>query len=469
MDDFNKVSSTQLYGLWKNLSTSLLVIIVLVALTRLLPFYLAPVFSLSCAAYIYYILYNHRNRKSKSCIITLYVFFYCIISYSFVSIVINALYAWGALLVPRELLFFNEPYIITLVLMPVCFLTIVIMYIRRRRLGVCIDCKLKYGDSNERGTFGYILENEIAFQFRNLMLLFGVTSVLIWVYYLLFYINISQNARDWYIFTWMVVIAFVFDELYFMGRYYNLYLQLKEENDIITPEDFSRNSATSNVRFYVVCGNNIFLNKHAVDPHLVYREVIDTPFTIVCPSFNLTVSEMRRAIEKMTGIKGGELKFFFGRRHSDFEKSSMLRYFYFVVPSVNQNGEKDCKEGEDCPVPENVKGEWIDFNVIRRIYTENPSVLSPTLLADISRLSTIVVTRKTFDERGFRRNKLKSYTPTFSLEEVRDNDIDFQDDKWIRISLFNSDTSMYRLRRWMRNLFKAGKGVDGNRDNGVWQ
>lgn len=469
MDDFNKVSSSQLYGLWKNLSTCLLVMIVLVAMTRLLPFYLAPVLSLGCAVYIYFILYNHRNNGGKNCVQTLYVFFYCIISYSFVSVILNVLYAWGLVLFPRELLFFNEPYVITLVLMPVSFLTVLVMYFRRRRLSVCVDCRLRLGDRHERGTFGAIVDSESAFQLRNLIMLFGLISVLVWVYYLVFYVNISQNARDWYIFTWVTVIAFVIDELYFVARYYNLYLQLKEDNDLITPEEISRNSSTSSVRFYVVCGNSIFLNTHAVDPHLVYREAVDTPFTCYCPTFNLTVSEMRNRIEKMTGVKGGKLKFFFGRRHADFQKSSMLRYFYFIEPSAvaEENRKNDPSAG--CPVIEGVKGDWIDFNTVKMMYSDNRGRLAPTFVSDLSRLATIILTRKTFDEKGFRRNKLKSYNPTFSLDEVRNSEIDFQDDKWIKISLFNSDMSMYRLRRWFRNLFRPDRKADGNRDNGVWQ
>ena len=73
-------------------------------------------------------------------------------------------------------------------------------------------------------------------------------------------------------------------------------------------------------------------------------------------------------------------------------------------------------------------------------------------MADITRLATIVLTQKIFDEKGYRKNKLKSYHPNFTLKEVRDSDTDFQDDKWIRISLFNSDTPMYSLKRWFRQM-----------------
>ena len=69
---------------------------------------------------------------------------------------------------------------------------------------------------------------------------------------------------------------------------------------------------------------------------------------------------------------------------------------------------------------------------------------------DLSRLATIMLTEKIFDENGFRKSGIRSYSPTFNLLEVRKSKIDFQDDKWIEISLFNSDTSFYKLKRWWK-------------------
>ena len=69
------------------------------------------------------------------------------------------------------------------------------------------------------------------------MLLFGLLSVTIWIYFLVFYIKINANARDWYLFTWLTVIAFLLDEVYFLFRYYNLYLDLKENDEIISEQE----------------------------------------------------------------------------------------------------------------------------------------------------------------------------------------------------------------------------------------
>ena len=82
----------------------------------------------------------------------------------------------------------------------------------------------------------------------------------------------------------------------------------------------------------------------------------------------------------------------------------------------------------------------------------NPGKLSAMTVADLTRLATIILTEKIFDERGYRKTKLKTYQPSFSLIDVRNSELDFQDDKWIRISLFNSDTPFYSMKRWWKKF-----------------
>ena len=130
-----------------------------------------------------------------------------------------------------------------------------------------------------RSTIGSIFSHEAHFQLRNLMIMFGVLSVLIWTYYLVFYVNININSRDWYIFTWLTIIVFILNEVYFIARYYNLYLDLKESNEIITPEELNDMTAKTYLRYYVICGNYIYVDTHALDPSAPYKEIIDTPFS----------------------------------------------------------------------------------------------------------------------------------------------------------------------------------------------
>ncbi len=444
MEDLKKVNSLQLYQMWKHLSIGLLVMIAIVAFTRMLPYYLAPAVALVAAAVLYTILYYNRLNRIASCCVTMYCLFYCILTYSFVSIVINVLYAWGLLNVPDELIFFNRPYIPSLLLSPCSVVTLIFLYFKRHNLQICVDCRLFNGDWHDRGLLGQILQHESSLQIRNLIGVFSFITVVVWVYYMYIYVRIDTNARDWYVFSWFFVITFILDELYFVFRYYNLYLDLKESNEVMDQDDLENMESKTYMRFYVICDNHIFVDTRSIDPAATYREVVDTPF-ITRRSFNgIRVDEVKDIIGRMSGVTDGELRFFFGRKSPDMNNSTLLRYFYFLDGTI-----------QDYPEL-NMAGEWMDFERFKLIYAKTPGKMSHRALSDLTRLATIIQTEKIFDDRGFRKNKIRSYVPSFTLKDVRRSTLDFQDDKWIKISLFNSDQKFYRLKRWWRNL--NGKG-----------
>lgn len=443
MEDLRKISSIQLYRFLKNLSIGLLLIVAMVALSRMLPSYISPVISLICAAVIYTILYNHRVQNDKGCMFVIYALFFCFVSYSFITIIINILYVWGVVTLPKEFVFFNDPYLPTLSLNPIFFVVLSAVYLRKRSLYICKDCRLQADES--RGKLGNMLCRESNFQMRNMIILFGSLSVITWIYYKFYYINIDVNNRDWYILSWLNILAFIIDEIYFIFRYYNLYLDLKENNEIITQEELNDMTAKTYLRYYLICGNHIFMTKDAVDSESAYRKVIDTPFFTKRSVNGISIGEVKNIISRMSGVSNGDLRFFYGRKLRDLNRHSLLRYFYFL--------DGDISDYQNLKVD----GEWMDFDEIKRIYSHNPGRMSRIAVTDITRLATIILTSKTFDENGYRKSKLKAYRPTFNLREVRNSELDFQDDKWIKISLFNSDTRLYKLKKWWRSRFGDDK------------
>lgn len=444
MEEIGKVNSIQLYKLWKNLTIGMVSVIAMMTFSKLLPYYLSPVVALIAAAFLYTYIYENRVRRESSCMIVPFGLLYSLISYSFITILINVLYAWGVRSIPREFIFFSGPFIPSLIMNPVCFLTFLIMTLRKRKLRLCVECRLQHGDSMERGVAGAVFFHESHLQVKNLTVLFGLLTVMVWTYYLVFYVNINLNARDWYMFTWLTIICFVLDELYFIARYYNLYLDLKENNEVITPDELQDITAKTYLRFYVVCGNHIFVDTHAIDPKTPYREIIDTPFQTKRNVSGISVPEVKKVIRQMTGYDG-ELRFFFGRKSSDVTSHSLLRYFYFLDGTP--------EDYQDM----NVDGEWMDYEKIKYLYANNPTRLADISVSDTSRLATIILTEKIFDDRGYRKSKIKTYNPSFNLYDVRNSALDFQDDKWIKISMFNSDTPFYGMKRWWRSFMSKKK------------
>ena len=441
MNDLGKINSKQIYTLWKNLSIGLLVLIAVLCISQILPYYLSPLIGLAFGAFLYYYIYNTKIVDSGSCIVPSIAILYCIVVYAFVTIILNLLHIWDVWDLPPEFVFYTHPFIPSLILNPVSFIVTSIIYIRHNKMHMCVECRLRRSMGGQRGAQG-VLTHEAHLQLRNFVFLSGILTAVVWIYYCFFYVDVNLNARDTYIFTWATIIGLVLDEFYFIFRYYNLYLDLKEGNELITPVELSDMTAKTYLRFYLVCGNYMFVSTHSKDPNIPGREVIDTPFFTKQSVNGIIGEDVKGIISRMTGVDDGELRFFYGRKSLDDNKHSLLRYFYFI------------EEPTDGSLPEvDVEGEWMKFDKIKYLYSNNPMRLAELAVYDITRLATIILTEKVFDEKGFRKSKIKSYDPTFDLYDVRKSEIDFQDDKWIRISLFNSDTPMFKLKKWWREKF----------------
>lgn len=442
MKDLGKVSAAQLYSLWRNLSMGLLALIATVSISHVLPYYLSPIIALTIGAFLYYYIYNVKATKGgTTCLIPCITILYCVMVYAFVTIILNLVHIWGVWDLPPEFVFFTHPFIPSLLLSPVGFIVTSYIYFRHNHLKICVECRLRRNMGGQRGAQG-VLNEEAHFQLKNFVWVSGIITCLVWIYYWVFYVDVNLNARDTYVFTWLTILGLLVDELYFTFRYYNLYLDMKEGDEIISQEELKDMTAKTYLRFYVVCGDYMFVSPHEHDPNIPGREVIDTPFFTKQTMNGIFGEDIKSVIARMTGDKNGELRFFYGRKSPDDSKHSLLRYFYFIEPNA------------DGTLPKlDAEGEWMSFEKIKYFYAHNPSRLAELAVYDISRLATIILTEKIFDERGFRKSKIKSYNPSFNLYDVRKSEIDFHDDKWIEISLFNSDTKLFKVKKWWKEKF----------------
>lgn len=436
MRDIGKVNSTQVFSLWKNLTVCILAVVGVIVFSKLLHYYLSPIVGLLIASGLYLYVYNEKITSVRSCVVPTIAVLYSIVAYSFLTIILNLLHLWGIYDLPQEFVFFTHPFIPSLILNPISFIVFAIIYFRYKKLKICIDCRTRRNLGGRRGATG-VLNSESHKQLLNFLVLSLVLTIIVWVYYQFFYIDVNINDRDSYIFTWLTVIGVFIDELYFSIRYYNLYLDLKEGDEILTPAELRNMATKTYLRFYVVCGDNMYLTEHAIDPFSDSKqEVIDTPFFTKQTMNGLRGDDVQTLITQMTGVDKGELRFFYGRKSPDDDKHILLRYFYFI-------------DEDSCPQLD-TPGEWVSFDKIKYLYSNYPQNMAELAVYDITRLATIMLTEKIFDEEGYRKSGIKSYNPTFNLNEVRKSKIDFQDDKWISISLFNSDTKLYKLKKWWR-------------------
>ena len=445
MKDLSKVDSSQIFDICKNVIVSLFTIIVVLVGSKLLPFYFAPVVGLLGAAFLFSLIYNNKLGGGASCMLIPYALFFSLIAYSFISILVNVLYIWGLMQLPDEFIFFNDPYIPTLWMNPIICISLYVVYLRRKRLHLCIECRIHNGNHIDRGVFGSILNTESRLQLKNILNLFGLLSVVVWVYYLIEYKDINTNAKDRYIFFWISVIVIGLDIIYFLYRYYNLYLDLKENDELITPEEAREMEGKTYLRYYVICGNKVYLNPESDDASTPDHKAIDTPYFVKRNANEVNEPEARSMIKKLTGGRDGELRFFFGRKSPDIAKHFVLRFFYFL----------DGKPEDYADM--NAPGGWFDFEEVKMVYNQRPDLMANLAINDLTRLATIVLTEKRYKENGQRRNRIKNYNPSFDLIDVRDSNLDFQDDKWIKVAVFNADSRFFKIRKWWHDFIGRKK------------
>ena len=407
MEDLRKVNSMQLYHLWRNLAISLLCIGGLMVGSHMLPYYMAPAMSLFLCGVLYTMIWNNNITGGESCMVIVETMLYSLLGYTFISILFVVVQILGLYEFPREIIFFNDPYLPSLILLPVSLAVSLYALCFKRSMPAYRRFQSRYGGERERGYFGMVSNRETEFQLRNMVGILALLTGIIWWYYLNVYVSVNQNGRDWYVFVWIVVICVLLDEAYFMMRYYNLYLDFQEHNEIITPEELRDITARTYLRFYVICGEYIYIDRHAFDRLNQMKDVCDTPFITKRTVNGVPTTEARTIVEKMTGKKEGELRFFFGRHLAGVDKHSLLRYFYFLDGDINDHTDM----GAD--------GEWMHFDEVKKIYNETPLKMATNALNDLSRLSTIMLTEKIYDEEGNRKNRIKSYTGTLTLRDVR--------------------------------------------------
>lgn len=440
-----KVNTEKIYLIWRNFAVSFVTLIILKLLTVLLTPIVAPILSTVAATVLYFIIFSATYKHRDSCVIVPYTMFIILLTYTVLLVTLNLLDVWGLFNLNKELVFFDVPFVPTLLMAPTGCLMSLYMLLRHHRLSICVNCKIDNGTMLERGRAGLIYNNESRFQLKNMALIFGMVTVVVWTYYLVAFFDASVSPRDRFIFSWVSITIYLMDTLYFAIRYYNLYLDLKDSDEIISPDSAAAQGVATGLRFYVICGDCLYLTGDVREGMALEdnADSMDTPFMFKRMGSNVGSHELQEIIEKQTGVKGGGLQFFYGRRRPDVQSYNVIRYFYFLPGSP-----------EDYPQLGN-RGEWLSCDKVKTLYNNTPHRFSFTFLADFQRLAIVMITKKTYTETGDRRSRLQQYRPSFTFQELRGTDADFHTDKWMRVAAFNASARFFRLKRWWKNHFTS--------------
>ncbi len=325
------------------------------------------------------------------------------------------------------------PFLSVLIIAPVAALNCIGHLLLGRSASVCRACVIKNGPYSERGFLGKIFRQESNYQLRMLLIFMLVLTVVGWTYYALFYINVNLNRVDRFVLSWVPGILFGLTIIYLGMRYFSLwgyYYKHIESNP-------RKNATTSNIRYLVLCGDNIFLSRMGEFNEIPDTNKLDTPAELFLPTREkISIAEASRMFADLSNINREAFSMRFMYKNSDL--SGFNNSYHFIC----------CLNTLETIDDSFLKGKWYTLSQLQR-HLANRDV-DPMLAAEIHRLYTITMAWKTYDSEGRRLYKIKNYHPNFRLRGICDWDVDFNSSLWLEVARFNEDKPFYRLRKLLR-------------------
>ncbi len=330
----------------------------------------------------------------------------------------------------------SVPVLAILVTAPVTVIVTGLHLLVRRDPRVCVNCRASYGNVVEFGFIGDLYQREWRYQTRLLFWLSSLLTVVDWAYYLLFYVNVNLNRADHFFFLWMPMVLYLFSLVYLGSRYYSLWTYYCKNDE----GHYVEQPGTTTLRYLLLSDDRILLDSMPEEKKFANGSIIkfvDTPVVVKIP-YTSRVSDMEAAelFRSRTGIKNAEIRLAYSSP-DPVTFQNILHYFAFLPDA-------------DEVVDSRVRGEWFTLGHLRQLM--NQHIVSRNLTAEIRRIHTVAMAWKTYDENGRRLYGIKHYRPTFRLRDLQKWNVDYDDGRWLDVSMLNQDSALFRLRRLWRKV-----------------
>lgn len=321
---------------------------------------------------------------------------------------------------------FNEkiPFVSALIVYPsACVVSLWYILIGSRAMA-CANCTVANGSYTERGLIAKLFKQESGLQLKVLFVMSGIILVIDWCYYYLRYININYNTPDVFFFAGVPTALTVLSILFFFNRYNSMWRHYCHNPAL----DAIHGNSTA-LRYLVIVGDHIFLDLHN-------GIVVDTPVKCFIP-FTTGVSELKaqETFRELTGKKAPRLV----QAYESEETTTLANAFHYLVffNSVN--------ELAGCTVPGQL------YSLARVTKMTKSGLLAPELRSEIERIYTVAMAWKTYTPDGRRIYPIKNYRPSFRFKDIKDYKVDYNDKRWLAVTVNNEDRHFFRLRRlWNR-------------------
>lgn len=325
------------------------------------------------------------------------------------------------------------PFISVLIVAPITFIVSAWAYTRGNKLNFCVDCTFRHGTAAERGFLGNLFSQEGQYQVRLLMMLSLLMTITVWLYYVIFYINVNLNAPDKFFFVWFPILLFGFSIASLSIRYFSLwtyYCQDIEGSPV-------RHGSSTLLRYLIFCDDYVFLKKYDTDKDdaRAGEDKFDTPAKVyVSYRGRMMQYDVESFLKSLSGITESEVRLMYTNKNFNAD-CNIFHYACFV-------------ENKGIVAQSCLEGDWYTLQQLNQMINKNQ--VAPIVTSEFSRMYRIIMAWKTYDRTGRRLYGIKNYKPTFKLKDLRDWDVDLNDTEWLYVSINNQDRPFYKLKRFWR-------------------
>ncbi len=422
----NSITNTLVTSLWLNWAVAFGAVASELLLARLMPKSWLP-FAIFVVAYLELVYLKRREQNDfANCVAMLRVSVKTVFWSALVMLTINLMSA-------RRLFdhYINweggnteHPYVTCLVVFPT--MIVVSLWVIMRGYGPCVSDVYgshRFESQPDNGIVRTLFRREARHQV-NLMLVLSIAfSAVEWWYYFTYYINVNMNTPDVFFFNWMPIALYVFSLFFMWNRYQAI-------SQVIGPIAHAARDKGNQVRFLLICGENIYLALNQYDRW-------DTPAVAFTGSIEpLSDAALRRTFENITGYTGDyEIKYLYDSGQPGL--TTVVRNYAVFVSE------------EKYPAAASM-GDWLSLDKVNRLL--HSAQLSAEMSDEVHRIYTITMAWKTYDSAGRRLYPVKNYRPTFRIGDLRKWDVDYNDLSWLAVAANNQDRAFFNTRRLWRRI-----------------
>lgn len=417
-------------NLWRNWSLAFGAIIILIAVSLIVPRQFMPLVALGEAYLLNLLVRIDVSSPNYGCVLCVRValkslFWTSVVMFAFnLLLLIHAFgnYFWN---LGYES---NFPLLVTLIVFPVTSVNAITTLSVGNKSAFCRRCRLRYGTYEEEGVMSQLFRRESRYQLILIAVISVVMTLVSWLYFIYRFSNVNLNASDRFFFVYLPIAIYVVSLVLMAVRSFQTLLVLQTDSI----DGGAVEGVAKVVRFTVLSGDYILLKPNA-------DNLFDVPYIIqLTPSELEQVNDVERLAVGLGLPNGFRLKYLF-RTHG-FRAGAGVVHYAIIYDADFKEYYADFEDGE-----------WCSLDTVDRY--SSLGQLSPQLTYALHRIHTITMAWKTYDRNGCRLYPIKHYRPTFRLRDLQEWTVDYDDLHWLSIAENNEDSRFFHIRRWCHRLF----------------